>query len=133
MTFGPVVLFTGKNPRLFTVKIKKGATIVLAVAYQATTSGFLTELDGISFPEAVERLADEAGVAMPAIDPQAAAREKKKASLYDVMQLAVQFFPRPVADGRRCPRPPLICATDDCPPTFKISLVWDMPRRAAVH
>ena len=53
---------------------------------------FMTELDGLSFPEAVERLADEAGVPMPVVDPRAAEWEEKKASLYDVMALAAQFF-----------------------------------------
>lgn len=53
---------------------------------------FLTELDGLSFPEAVERLADEAGIPLPAIDPQAVEREKQRASLHDVMALAAQFF-----------------------------------------
>ena len=35
---------------------------------------FLTELDGMSFPEAVERIADMAGVPMPARDPAAVVR-----------------------------------------------------------
>ena len=53
---------------------------------------FLTEKDGLSFPEAVEQLADEAGVALPKADPRAIEQEKKRASLYDVVALAQQFF-----------------------------------------
>ncbi|MTH99577.1 DNA primase [Roseibium sp. RKSG952] len=53
---------------------------------------FLTETEGLSFPEAVERLAEQAGVALPAPDPQAARREKKRASLADVCELAARFF-----------------------------------------
>jgi len=53
---------------------------------------FLTELDGISFPEAVERIADMAGVAMPARDERAEARERQRASLTDVMEMATAFF-----------------------------------------
>ncbi|MEM1039090.1 MAG: DNA primase [Pseudomonadota bacterium] len=64
---------------------------------------FMTELDGLSFPEAVERLAEEAGVPMPAVDPQAEARERKRASLYDVMTMAAAFFQQQLqtADGAK--------------------------------
>lgn len=53
---------------------------------------FVTETEGISFPEAVERLAEQAGVALPAPDPQAARRELKRADLRDVMEMACRFF-----------------------------------------
>ena len=53
---------------------------------------FLTEKEGLSFPEAVERLADEAGVQLPKLDPREVEREKKRGSLYDVVALAQQFF-----------------------------------------
>ncbi len=53
---------------------------------------FLTETEGLNFPEAVERLAEQAGVALPAPDPQAARREKKRASLADVCEMASRFF-----------------------------------------
>ncbi|MEO0547908.1 MAG: DNA primase, partial [Pseudomonadota bacterium] len=64
---------------------------------------FMTELDGLSFPEAVERLAEEAGVPMPAVDPKAEARERKRASLYDVMTMAAAFFQQQLqtADGAK--------------------------------
>jgi len=53
---------------------------------------FLTETEGLSFPEAVERLAEQAGIPMPAPDPQAARRAEKRASLNDVCELAARFF-----------------------------------------
>lgn len=53
---------------------------------------FLTETEGLNFPEAVERLAEQAGVALPAPDPQAAHREQKRASLADVCEMAALFF-----------------------------------------
>ncbi len=53
---------------------------------------FLTEKDGLSFPEAVEQLASEANVALPVFSPQAQEREQKRASLYDVVALAQQYF-----------------------------------------
>ncbi len=53
---------------------------------------FLTEKTGISFPEAVERLAGMAGVPMPARDERAEARDAARRSLYDVMELATRYF-----------------------------------------
>lgn len=53
---------------------------------------FLVEKDGLSFPEAVEQLADEAGVSLPKSSPQQIEQEKKRASLYDVMALAQRYF-----------------------------------------
>jgi len=53
---------------------------------------FLTETEGLSFPEAVERLAEQAGIPMPAPDPQAARRAEKRASLSDVCEIAARFF-----------------------------------------
>ena len=50
------------------------------------------ETEGLSFPEAVERLAKDAGLAMPDRDPEAEEREKKRATLYEVMDLAARFF-----------------------------------------
>lgn len=53
---------------------------------------FLVETEGLSFPEAVERLAGEAGLEMPKSDPQARARAEARASLQDVMEAAAAFF-----------------------------------------
>src|SRR5919112_5609301 len=53
---------------------------------------FLMETEGLSFPEAVERLAAEAGVALPKLSQEDRAEEVKRRSLYDVMELAAEFF-----------------------------------------
>jgi DNA primase len=53
---------------------------------------FLVEKDGVPFPEAVERLANEAGVSLPKVSEEDIRAEEKRASLYDVMQLAQDFF-----------------------------------------
>ena len=53
---------------------------------------FLVEIDGLSFPEAVSRLAEEAGLPLPERDPEAEKREERRASLYDVMEEAAKFF-----------------------------------------
>lgn len=53
---------------------------------------FLTEKVGLSFPEAVERLAGMAGVPMPARDERTERREAVQRSLIDVMELATKYF-----------------------------------------
>ena len=53
---------------------------------------FLTEKAGMSFPEAVERLAGMAGVPMPARDERQEKREAERKSLIDVMELATKYF-----------------------------------------
>lgn len=53
---------------------------------------WLMETEGCSFPEAVERLAGEAGVELPKWSPEDEAREQKKKSLYDIVEAACVFF-----------------------------------------
>jgi DNA primase len=53
---------------------------------------FLMETEGLSFPEAVERLAAEAGVALPKLTREDRAEEVKRKSLHDVMELAAAFY-----------------------------------------
>ncbi|MEP3276591.1 MAG: DNA primase [Stappiaceae bacterium] len=53
---------------------------------------FLTDKEGLTFPEAVEQLAGEAGVALPAPDPQYQARERKRASLVEICEMACRYF-----------------------------------------
>ncbi|HSG94974.1 MAG TPA: DNA primase, partial [Afifellaceae bacterium] len=53
---------------------------------------FLVEQDGLSFPQAVEQLAGEAGLPMPARDEAEEKREEQRASLAEVMELAAKFF-----------------------------------------
>jgi DNA primase len=53
---------------------------------------WLTETEGLSFPEAVEKLAAEAGVELPRWSPEDEAREQRKKSLYDIVELAAKFY-----------------------------------------
>src|ERR1700744_2193965 len=53
---------------------------------------WLMETEGLTFPEAVERLAGEACVELPKWTPEEEAREEKKKSLYDVIEAACAFF-----------------------------------------
>jgi DNA primase len=53
---------------------------------------FLMESEGLSFPEAVERLAAQAGLAMPRLTQEAEAEESRRRTLHDVIELAAKFF-----------------------------------------
>lgn len=53
---------------------------------------FLMETEGCSFPEAVERLAGMAGMALPQASPDADRKEQRRKTLHDVMELAAKFF-----------------------------------------
>ena len=48
--------------------------------------------EGVSFPEAVERLAAQAGMALPKVSQEDEAREQHRRTLHDVIELAAQFF-----------------------------------------
>ncbi len=61
---------------------------------------WLMEMEGLSFPEAVERMAGEAGVELPKATPQDMEREKKRAGLIDVMEMADAFFRDQFKGGR---------------------------------
>ncbi|MGN6764116.1 MAG: DNA primase, partial [Rhizobiaceae bacterium] len=84
--------FHGEKTPSFHCEDRKGRYHCFGCGVSGDHFRFLTELDGISFPEAVERVAEMAGVPMPARDPEAEKREEQRASLYDVMELATKFF-----------------------------------------
>lgn len=55
---------------------------------------FVMRAEGASFPDAVERLAAEAGLEVPKPTPEAAAREKRARDLHGVMEAASAAFQR---------------------------------------
>lgn len=55
---------------------------------------FLMRAEGAAFPEAVERLAAEAGMEVPKPSAQEAARERRARDLYAVMEAAAQAYHR---------------------------------------
>ena len=67
---------------------------------------FVKDTENVSFIEAVEILAAEAGLNMPARDPQAKEKADQKSPLVDIMEQAVRFFrlslkTNAAADARR--------------------------------
>ncbi|MET7246138.1 DNA primase [Methylobacterium sp. EM32] len=58
---------------------------------------FVMETEGVSFPEAVERLANEAGVALPAPSEASRESETRRRGALEVMELACVFFEEQLA------------------------------------
>src|SRR5579871_979780 len=53
---------------------------------------WLTETEGLNFPEAVERLASEAGVTLPARTADDHEQQHRRKSLFDIVAMACEFF-----------------------------------------
>ncbi len=53
---------------------------------------FVMMTEGLSFPEAVERLAGEAGLPLPTVSREEEARDERRKTLNEVMELAAKFF-----------------------------------------
>ncbi|WP_122465424.1 DNA primase [Brevundimonas lutea] len=84
--------FTKEKSPSFFVNDDKGFFHDFSSGKHGDIISFLQETERLSFVEAVSRLAAEAGMALPAEDPQAAAREEKRKGLADWMELAQKWF-----------------------------------------
>ena len=71
--------FHGEKSPSFHCEDKKGRYHCFGCGVSGDHFRFLTELDGMSFPEAVERIAEMAGVPMPARDAEADKRDQERA------------------------------------------------------
>lgn len=80
-----------KSPSFF-VNDDKGFFHDFSSGKHGDVISFLQETERLSFVEAVSRLAGEAGMQLPAEDPQAAEREQKRQGLADWMDLSQKWF-----------------------------------------
>ncbi|BBF94328.1 DNA primase [Blastochloris tepida] len=80
-----------KSPSFF-VNDQKGFYHDFSSGKHGDIFTFLMEVEGLSFPEAVERLAAEAGVSLPKPSADDAAKEVRRRTLHEVMELACRFF-----------------------------------------
>ncbi|MEJ2125315.1 MAG: DNA primase [Alphaproteobacteria bacterium] len=94
--------FKNEKTPSFTVNDQKGFYHCFASGEHGDIFTFLMKAEGLSFPEAVERLADEAGVSLPKSTPQAEAREELNVRLYKVMEAATVFFQQALHSSAGC-------------------------------
>jgi DNA primase len=80
-----------KTPSFF-VNDDKGQFFDFSSGKTGDLITFLQETERLSFPEAVERLAAEAGMALPEIDPRGAEEDKKRQGLQDWLAAAGAWF-----------------------------------------
>jgi len=97
--------FTKEKSPSFFVNDEKGFYHCFSSGKHGDIISFLQETERLTFSEAVERLAAEAGMSLPAVDPQTAREEQKRSSLGDWMELATAWFEaelrRPVGQAAR--------------------------------
>ncbi|MDB5416923.1 MAG: dnaG, partial [Phenylobacterium sp.] len=84
--------FTKEKTPSFYVNDDKGQFFDFSSGKTGDLITFLQETERLSFVEAVERLAGEAGVPLPAVDPRAAEQETRRQGLLDWLELAAQWF-----------------------------------------
>jgi DNA primase len=87
-----------KTPSFF-VNDQKQAWFDFSSGKNGNIFDFLMETEGVSFPEAVERLASMAGLPIPRASREEEQREERQKSLYDVMELATKYFEQNLASN----------------------------------
>ena len=80
-----------KTPSFF-VNDQKQAWFDFSSGKNGSIFDFVMQSEGVSFPEAVERLAQMAGVPLPKISREDEVRDARRKTLHDVMELAAKFF-----------------------------------------
>ena len=84
--------FTKEKTPSFYVNDEKGFYHCFSSGKHGDLISFLQETERLSFPEAVERLAGEAGVPMPVQDARSVEDDKRRATLQDWLEAASAWF-----------------------------------------
>ncbi len=84
--------FHNEKTPSFTVNEEKEFYHCFGCGAHGTAFDFVMQTEGLGFPEAVERLAGEAGLALPERDPRAEERRKRDETLYPVLEGAAAWF-----------------------------------------
>jgi DNA primase len=87
-----------KTPSFF-VNDQKMAWFDFSAGKNGNIFDFVMETEGLSFPDAVERLARDAGLALPRVSPEAEAEEKARTSLHEALARAASYFSARLAGG----------------------------------
>ena len=87
----------------FHVDDRKGYYYCFGCHAKGDALSFVRETENVGFMEAVEILAREAGMQMPARDPQAQQKADRRTQLVEVMEQAAQFFALQLRTGAAGP------------------------------
>jgi DNA primase len=91
--------FHSEKTPSFTVSDDKGFYHCFGCGAHGDVIGFVMQNEGLSFPEAVERLAGEAGLELPRSTPEERERERHRGDLYDVVETAAAWFETQLRSG----------------------------------
>jgi DNA primase len=80
-----------KTPSFF-VNDQKMAWFDFSSGKNGSIFDFVMMTEGVSFPEAVERLAAQAGLTLPKVSREEEARDERRKTLNDVVELAAKFY-----------------------------------------
>jgi DNA primase len=80
-----------KTPSFF-VNDQKMAWFDFSSGKNGSIFDFVMMTEGLTFPEAVERLATQAGMVLPKVDLAEEARDHRRKTLNDIVELAAKFF-----------------------------------------
>jgi DNA primase len=80
-----------KTPSFF-VNDQKQAWFDFSSGKNGSIFDFVMQSEGVGFPEAVERLANLAGMPLPQVSHEEEARAARRKTLHEVMELAAKFF-----------------------------------------
>ena len=94
--------FHSEKTPSFTVNESKGFFHCFGCGEHGSLFDFLMKIDNLTFPEAVERLATEAGIDLPSDTPEARERDKYIQTNYEVLEKATLFYEQNLrsADGK---------------------------------
>ena len=84
--------FNQEKTPSFTVNDQKGFYHDFSSGKHGDIFGFVMETEGVTFPEAVERLAGLAGLPMPKVSREDEVREARRKTLHDGVEIAAKFF-----------------------------------------
>ena len=86
--------FHNEKTPSFTLNEEKGFDHCFGCGAHGSAIDFVMNIEGLGFREAVERLAEQVGMEIPAETPQARERDEKRKTLYQVMEAAAAYFER---------------------------------------
>ncbi len=84
--------FNKERTPSFTVNDQKGFFHDFSSGKHGDIFGFVMETEGLSFPEAVERLASMAGLPMPEVSQEAEEQHARRRTLHEIVNEAAKFF-----------------------------------------
>lgn len=84
--------FTKESTPSFHVLEDKGFYKCFSTQNSGDIFTFMIDVEGMSFPEAVEKLAGEAGLEIPRDTPEDQERHKRRKGMADINEMATQFF-----------------------------------------